>query len=192
MTSTLHVAVSARRVPEGDGEALALRYVVTNPFALEVLLFDRDADGDRDWMDVRLEGARARLSRALVSCPAEVLAHEVAPPLARLLAPGASHATEVKLALPLCEAGPWLDLTREPIAPDAPREVSVDALELALGWCVLYDRAALPDEVREPIERDGEVLFALPTELMAPAQQELVVAAGALSLTARVFDGGVA
>lgn len=191
MTSTLHVAVSARCVPEGDGEALVLRYVVTNPFALEVLLFDRSADGDRDWMDVTLEGARARLSRTLAPCPAEVLAHEASPPLARLLAPGASHATEVKLALPLAEAGPWLDLTRGPLAPDAPREVAVEALAFALGWCVLYDRAALPEAVREPTERDGEVLFALPTELMEPAQQEAVVAVGAIALTACVFAGGV-
>ncbi len=45
--------------------------------------------------------------------------------------------------------------------------------------------------VREPTERDGEVLFALPTELMEPAQQEAVVAVGAIALTARVFAGGV-
>lgn len=186
MSADPWVTASTRRVPagEGEGEALVLRYEVTNPFAEELLVFDRAEDGDLDWMDVTLAGGVARLSRAWVAAPEAVIEDEAPVPWGRLVAPGATRATEVKLPLPLEERGPWLDLLREDDA-EAAESVVVEALELALGWCVLFDRGGLPEGLREPVERDGETLFPLPASLVGPAQQVLVVPVAGGPLAAR-------
>lgn len=182
-------------VPEGEGHALALRYIVTNPFPVPLLVFDRWWDGDREAVDrvrvdVFFEDHGARLVRAWVEPPAGARGGEGEIPLGREIAPGTASEETVRVPLPLQEDGAWLFARRSAMAADDPGEVLIRTLVFELGWCALLDRAALPAGRRDPLEDGGERLVSLPVTMMAGAQRVLRSPTIAVELVGRRFREG--
>ena len=193
----MSLALSAEAEWRREAGSLVLRYQVHNPFALPVLLFDRRWSHDLgaidpDWMEVFVDGGRAVLVRGHLPPPDGVTADEYPVPYGRRLEPGATHVTELALPTPLVEASLWMSLQRPALAPDEPREVAVERVDLHLGWCVLQDPAGLPAASRAPIELAGDRLHRLDGALIASAQHTAVATVAVASVPVRRFAGGVA
>lgn len=122
--------------PSVAGGKLRIEYAVVNRSSETIFIFDRMWDLNKDrldvnWTYVEISGKKAVLKRALEPMPAGLTMEEMPEPYGREIAPGGRATGAFRVALPLTQAGAYDFATQ----PKLDRTVSVENLELQLGWC---------------------------------------------------------
>ena len=153
---------------------LEVEYTVRNATAAPILVFDRMYDLDNQCMDPNwayvevLDGAdgRAVVKRALELLPPGLQFENPPVPYAREVPVNGRASGCVRVPLPLVENSPYGHIIRRGQA----REVPVDRLEFAVGWCPMPSAEELPP-CAAPLDVEGETVRLLPYDQVAGLQR---------------------